>query len=223
MDDTHFSRSLRGTCRGCAGLGACRAGCGGFAEVDNAARASRVWAEGGADGRLIPRSGSRSGVRPIPRSMASLASWSASLLPPRSGVVESRIFRVDWRDRRASSHSGRRSGLLTLYLPCICLTISSESAMTRSRGRLFSKHHRRVRRAGLRVFGVIVGAFCREEFAEPCDDAALAVFNYCPVIRLGPGLPRGPSVAVGDEHLGRRAYRGGIGRKRAGWNSLELV
>ena len=40
----------------------------------------------------------------------------------------------------------RSSGLLTLYLPCICLTMSSESATTRRRGCLCSRHQARTPR-----------------------------------------------------------------------------
>ena len=39
----------------------------------------------------------------------------------------------------ASSQRGLRSGLLTWYLPWICLTMSSESEMTRRRGWWWSR------------------------------------------------------------------------------------
>ena len=105
------------------------------------------------------------------------------------------------RRRLASSQSGRRPGLATLYWPFICLTISSESETTRrrlrrSRGPSQDRQQRR-------VLGVIVGLDA-EKSLRRATTRPLRVFDDR-AIAGGAGVAARAAVAVGGE-----PFRGGI-------------
>jgi len=76
---------------------------------------------------------------PMPLSMASFASRSASLFPPRSvWRIQSLRLRAS---RRAPATRAKVPGLFTLYCPFICFTINSESEITRIRPAPFASAH----------------------------------------------------------------------------------
>ena len=99
-------------------------------------------------------------------------------------------------------------GLATLYLPCICLTISSESETTRRCFTLCSTDHWST--PSRPEYSAIVVGLDAEELAQFGDNLALCVFDDSAVAG-GAGIAAGTAVAVGCEPW---AGRGGGGR---GW------
>ena len=125
----------------------------------------------------------------------------------------------------ASCQRGLRSGELTLYLPWICLTMSSESRDDAEAGVVVVEG---VLEAGEEagVLGVVVGADA-EELAEFGEDHALVVLDEGSVAG-GAGVAAGAAVAVGvdpdglfgdlrgrrrgsEKRLGAAEGRGGMG------------
>ena len=127
--------------------------------------------------------------------MASLASRSASLLPPR------RVWRISKRSSRAarrlaSSQSGRKAGIAdlvpALHLVDHQLGVGDHAQLSRAvlEGPL---QHRQ--QAG--VFGVVVGLDA-QELAQSGDDVALGVLDDRSVAG-GAGIAARTAVAVGGD------------------------